>query len=95
MAGASLYGCLDMAGNAWEWCSDWSAEYAPGPVRNPTGPDEGAYRVYRGGSWGMAVHDARAASRSNNIPGYWDVYLGFRLARSLPRKAGRTLGDGS
>lgn len=52
-AGASPYGALDMAGNAAEWVSDWYAEnyYAFSPQANPQGPEDGLFRVLRGGSY--------------------------------------------
>lgn len=35
----------------YEWCSDWYAFYTSGEVTDPTGPESGAGKVVRGGSY--------------------------------------------
>ena len=48
---ANELGIYDMSGNVFEWCSDWWDEYSATTQSNPTGPSNGKFRIFRGGSW--------------------------------------------
>lgn len=80
--GASEYGAFDMAGNVWEWVSDWYDEsyYQTSPSENPQGPNTGEYRVKRGGTW-FAVHGIRSAFRFWSSPSFTIDFNGFRCSR--------------
>ena len=78
--GKSSYGVMDMAGNVWEWVSDWydQSYYSSSPSSNPQGPSSGQDRVLRGGSWRHHPQDLRASARDRLGPTLSYSNLGFR-----------------
>ncbi len=69
--GDSPYGCVDMAGNVWEWTAT---------------PHEGDAnrRVVRGGSWYFNQGNARVAYRLRNLLDVRNRILGCRVVRRPP-----------
>jgi formylglycine-generating enzyme required for sulfatase activity len=84
--GASAEGLLDLAGNVYEWCSDWYAGdtyrlRAGAVARNPGGAESGDYKILRGGWWGSSPSAVRCAIRDFISPDLWYDDVGFRVAR--------------
>jgi formylglycine-generating enzyme required for sulfatase activity len=83
---ANGYEVFEMAGNVWQWVSDWYAPdyYALGQYLNPPGPETGQLRIVRGGSW--VNHDTNFLRCAYRHPVPVDSYsysIGFRVACSI------------
>lgn len=85
-AGASPYGALDMAGNAWEWVS---SAYRAYPFRNDDGrenPDPGPLRATRGGGHDSPADEITATQRGRLLsrnPRAGHHNIAFRCAADL------------
>jgi sulfatase modifying factor 1 len=89
------FGLHNMAGNAWEWCSDWFtgrrfAGDAAAAIVDPRGPEDGTHRVMRGGSF--LCHPSycwryRVAARSASTPDTATGHVSFRCVRDLEQGA--------
>jgi len=89
------FGLYDMAGNSWEWVSDWASKSYSACGKhceglNPKGPCDGKprckghrYKIVRGGSWYWPASYATTTYRRRHVPSN-DPYhhFGFRCAAS-------------
>jgi len=80
------WGLYDVHGNVFEWCFDRYDKdyYAKSPTDDPTGPEVGSARVYRGGCWYSHHRSCRSACRLSTTPDAGTLYLGFRVVCEIP-----------
>jgi formylglycine-generating enzyme required for sulfatase activity len=79
---ANSLGLCDMSGNVREWVWDRRASnVGTGDITDPTGPNTGALRVTRGGSYQDAESSAAVFERSPSQPVQAAYQVGFRVAR--------------
>lgn len=89
------YGLYNMHGNVSEWVWDYYGEYPTDSQTDPTGPDSGTLRVYRGGGWNDFAKNMRSAYRATLEQNKGSFNIGIRLVLNAAPGEGSVSGTGA
>ena len=82
------FGLFNMHGNVGEWVWDYYGDYSADEQTDPTGPETGALRVYRGGGWNDFAKNMRSAYRATLEQNKGSFNIGIRLVRNSQQGTG-------
>lgn len=86
------FGLYNMHGNVNEWVWDYYGAYSTAAVTNPTGPEQGSLKVYRGGGWNDFAKNLRSAYRATLPEDKASYNIGLRLVRNAIAGVGSIAG---
>lgn len=89
----NAYGLYDMHGNVSEWVWDYYGSYSTEEQTDPTGPETGSLRVYRGGGWNDFAKNMRSAYRATLEQDHGSFNIGIRLVRNAVAGSGSVSGS--
>ena len=89
---SNAWGLYNMHGNVGEWVWDYYGEYSTGAQTDPTGPETGTRRIYRGGGWNDFAKNLRSAYRAAMPQENSNYNIGLRLVRNAVAGSGSVAG---
>ena len=89
------WGLYNMHGNVSEWVWDYYGAYSAEEQNDPTGPETGTLRVYRGGGWNDFAKNMRSAYRAAMAEDKGSFNIGIRLVRNAVSGAGSVVSTGT